>query len=310
MKLLLSRWAASATWDNDACVGDEAGDVAFLVHRLRIPVSWIHEATAHREGYVRHFSEQATHLIKAFLTCAVAPGDQEEHTRLQTLYHEAHRVICDDIAPSAVLRSGIAATNLAKLLALLRNEMGPQDNFTKRNKIFEGYLALRARVQSIRDPRPAGSVDSMDADVAIPMELTAKDIMLEAISLLKRLSVHVEEVEAIERARTHDGMQGKAPLVTLQKVTTLDMGSYLLSIVIKGEEMQARERLDSIDRQLAQDHTLSAAKRDRVFSEHVKETTQNTVSFLSSLPSNCVDESSKRRLESIIRLKQTELNAN
>ena len=118
VKSLLSRWAASAKWDDDVCKGHEAENIAFLIHRLRIPVSWVHEATAYREGYVRHFADQATHLIKAFLPCAVAPGDQDEHKRLNALYYEAHRIICDDIAPSAVLHSGISATNLANLLAL------------------------------------------------------------------------------------------------------------------------------------------------------------------------------------------------
>ena len=191
-----------------------------------------------------------------------------------------------------MLRSGISATNLAKLLALLRNEMGHKDIFTKRNKIFEGYLALRARVQNIHAPQPTSSAGSISADVSIPVELTAKDIMSEAISLLQQLSDYVEEEKAVESAR--EGKQSTAPLVTLQHVTTLDMGSYLLSIVIRGEEMQAREKLNEIDRQLAQDRTLSAAKRDHVFGEHVQECTRKTVSFLSSLPSNCVEESSKR----------------
>ncbi len=303
VKQLLSRWAASSSWDGDDSKGGESADVAFLVHRLRIPVSWVHEATAHREGYARHFSEQAAHLIKAFLACATVPGSQNESGRLQSLYLEAHRVICDDIAPLAVLRSGKAATDLAKLLALLRHEMGHADMFTKRNRIFEGYLTLRARVQGILAPEPVESCDSMDAEVAVPVELTAKDIMEEAVALLKQLSEFVEEEEAAEE-RVSASKHVKPSLVTLQKVTTLDMGSYLKSIVYKGEELQAQARLDSIYRDLTQDETLTAVERDRVFGEHVKKSTQHTVSFLSSLPSNCVEESSKRRLESIIRLKQ------
>jgi hypothetical protein len=143
----------------------------------------------------------------------------------------------------------------------------------------------------------------MDTEVAVTVELTAQDVMSEAATLLQQLSEH--EAQAAE-VRIQ---QGKSALVTLQQVTSLDMGSYLLSLVMKGHEVQAQERLDEIDRQLAQNSTLSAVERDRIFSEHVKKSAENTVKFLSSLPSNTVDDNSKRRLESIIRLKQTELQS-
>ena len=121
--------------------------------------------------------------------------------------------------------------------------------------------------------------------------------MSEAAVLLKRLSEHVEGEHRQEK-------EGEA---RLGQVTLLDMGSYLLSLIVKLIEVEAQERLKEVELRLQDDKTVSSAEKDRIFAEQAKKSADAVVVQLKSLPTNCVFEGTRKKLETMIGLSQREL---
>jgi len=135
-KDLVQRWAGAIGWQQH-----DTWDENFLRQQLKMPVSWIHEATAYRAGYYSCADEtrsadvgsQAKYLIEAYLssgknmqadedapvTWAVAPT-AETVKRRASLREAALDTVCTKIAPLAMLKLGGAINDrLAELLDLL-----------------------------------------------------------------------------------------------------------------------------------------------------------------------------------------------
>ena len=120
----------------------------------------------------------------------------------------------------------------------------------ERNGIFGDYLSLRARVDAF------GKKKSESSDST---ERGARIIMEEAAVLLRRLSEHME-AEKVKKVKKmaedqdsdDDRKRRTGREVGLGHVTLLDMGSYLLSLVVKLIEVEAQQQLKGLNNSLAQ----------------------------------------------------------
>jgi hypothetical protein len=296
---LLMQWAASGGGGSDR-------DTDFLLHTLHLPASWVHEAAAYRAGYAGNCNEKAAALVRALLACEPAPdAGSAEQARADALCAEANKVICEEIAPTAILQSGSAVKRLAKLLALLQSETPRQSAWAERNSIFSDYLALRAKVDSLgAEGGGGGDGESCNAKVA------ARMVMEEAAVLLGRLSEHVDMEKKDRDEKTSENKmknrESEMDAVQAGRVTLLDMGSYLLQLVVRLVEMEAQDRLREEQARL-QEESISAAEKDRLFSEKARSSADSVVTQLRSLPTNCVFEGHRKRLERAIGLKLSEL---
>jgi len=135
-KDLLQRWAGAIGWQQN-----DTWDENFLRQQLKMPVSWIHEATAYRCGYYSHADEtrsadvgsQAKYFIEAYLSSGKNMSTDEEAPatwtvtptsetlkRRASLREAALDTVCTKIAPLAMLKLGGAINDrLAELLHLL-----------------------------------------------------------------------------------------------------------------------------------------------------------------------------------------------
>merc|ERR1711871_938134 len=306
VKRLLNQWACATEGEGrkrSALDSAWEKDVDFLTSVLLVPTSWVYEALAHRAGYDGKPFSQASFLIRAMLACEpVSDAGSLARERVDALSREAHRVICDDIAPGAILRSGAAVEELSKLLALLEREAPQPSEWMERNGIFGDYLSLRARVDAFGKKKGESS-DSTERGARIIME--------EAAVLLRRLSEHME-AEKVKKVKKmaedqdsdDDRKRRTGREVGLGHVTLLDMGSYLLSLVVKLIEVEAQQQLKDTELRLQADNSISSAEKDRVFAEHAKKSADAVVVQLRSLPTNCVLEGTRTKLETMIGLKQ------
>ena len=127
--------------------------------------------------------------------------------------------------------------------------------------------------------------------------------MNEAAVLLKRLSDHVEVEKTNNKSRESVCDVGTRGYASLGQVTMLDMGSYLLNLVVRLIEVEAQEKLRGVELQLQDNSELSTAEKDRIFTEQATKSADAVVLQLRSLPTNCVFEETRKKIETIVNLK-------
>ena len=81
------------------------------------------------------------------------------------------------------------------------------------------------------------------------------------------------------------------------------MGSYLLNLVVRLIEVEAQEKLRGVELQLQDNSELSTAEKDRIFTEQATKSADAVVLQLRSLPTNCVFEETRKKIETIVNLK-------
>jgi len=170
---LLLRWAGAIGWQQH-----DAWDENFLRYQLKMPVSWIHEATAYRVGYYSRADEtraadvgsQAKYLIEAYLSSGKnmgvdeqAPGawavspTTETARRRASLREAALDTVCTKIAPLAMLKLGGSINDrLAELLDLLTppdadvNPVEEGDStWSDFNDIMQQFFTLKSDVHQL-----------------------------------------------------------------------------------------------------------------------------------------------------------------
>ena len=95
-KDIILRFAGADGWE----VSEGPSPTAFVIQSLSVPSQWVDEATAYRLGYLKNnvWGKVVYYLARAGKT------------------ERAKAVMCERIAPGAVLRSTVAADDLLSLL--------------------------------------------------------------------------------------------------------------------------------------------------------------------------------------------------
>ena len=210
---LLQRWAGAVGWQQQMDC-----DENFLREQLKMPVSWIHEATAYRCGSYApsvmrlDAGSQAKYFIEAYLTSGkfldngaiIAPGERRAAPtgvclrRRGRLRDSALDVICSKIAPLAMLKLGNSVSDrLAELLDLLNpsgaepqalTEGHPQ--WSDLNDILQRFFTLKSDVQQLADfALTTPAVDKqgntinvqMDCDEPLASDAELRQQQLEAV---------------------------------------------------------------------------------------------------------------------------------
>ena len=97
MKDIILRFAGVDGWE----VSEGPSPTAFVIQSLSVPSQWVDEATAYRLGY-----QSSSNLWGKVVYYLARAGKTEQ----------ARAVMCERIAPGAVLRSTVASDDLLRLL--------------------------------------------------------------------------------------------------------------------------------------------------------------------------------------------------
>ena len=197
VKDILGRHAGYEGWEKD-----ESNKEHFVIQRLLVPASWIHEITAWRCRYEgRRYAEAA-------------------YLNLSGHWLEADKVVCDILAPAAVFASKSATTQLRELLVHMGAVLGESDQYCdsweRGGGLLLQYFCLQDDLKDVRQLQIENDAES---------EQVLISVICSAVAIMKGLvDTHHERGILSKRKSSIDGP-------SLRDVMFFDMGTYLFRIL-------------------------------------------------------------------------------
>ena len=207
-------------------------EINFLVDILHIPIRWIYESAAHRNGYNHHYIKQVQYLNYAELWC------------------NAKTVVCDKLVPLILLKSKSTSIILLDLLESMsvENDNDDDDIYHSKSNIILSFLRLKSRVDNLINKQKeleydttingyGGTMDMNNDYNDIEFSLIIddlSDLVCEAKLLLKRIQIltitaTTNTIQFYKNGgkKPQNGMSGPH----IEYATLLNMGTYLFDLI-------------------------------------------------------------------------------
>ena len=191
---------------------DTKHQVNFLVNILHVPITWIHEAAAHRYGYSHLYIKQVQHLNFA------------QSWRL------AKEIICTKLAPLILVRSSASSKILLNLLESMDcDDEDMEDVWTSKSDIILCFLRLQSHVDQLAKETLVPTDSNKEYYHTRMITEDYNEILINAKSLLGR----------VQQLNTKGNNEP-----TIDRATLLNMGTYLFDLIDSRNQSDRMENPD------------------------------------------------------------------